>query len=162
MGVGFIVVIAFGGTDPRTGVLPTATPTRAPTLVPARPSPAASDALAVIGNGPGRTPAGTLARPPVSTPFPASGEPGTRTLRVDFPQDGDTVVSGHINVFGRAPGGARVLRELPDGSVQETVARPDGLWIMGVDLVAGDNVLRFAVAGEPGEPVVVRVTYQPR
>jgi hypothetical protein len=42
------------------------------------------------------------------------------------------------------------------------VARPDGLWILGVDLEPGTTELRFVVDGATGAPVVVRVTYQPR
>ena len=57
------------------------------------------------------------------------------------------MVSRRINVFGRAGGGARVLRDLLDGSVADTVARPDGLWVMGVDLDPGENALTFRIEG---------------
>ena len=65
----------------------------------------------MTGNNPGG---------PVATAGPVA-------LHVDFPEDGEIVVSRHINVFGRAPAGALVLRVLVDGSVVESVARADGL-----------------------------------
>jgi len=163
LGLGAIVIVAFGGIGPRTASAPTPTPTRvAPT--PPRPSP--TGALAVTGGGggtatdaPDRTPAAR------ATPGPspiAGGAATSGALRVEFPREGEVVVSRRINVFGRAPGGSRVLRELPDGSIVAAVARPDGLWILGVDLEPGTTELRFRVESSDAGPVVVHVTYQPR
>ena len=118
LGVGFIVVIAFGGAEPHAASGPIGTSPPAQTHLPATPSPSPTAALAVTGNNPGG---------PVTTGDQVA-------LRVEFPEDGEIVVSRHINVFGRAPAGALVLRELSDGSVVESVARGDGLWILGVDL----------------------------
>ncbi len=163
-GVGMIVFIAFEGSGRRIAVGPSATPTAATPAPPASPSPTA--ALAVTGDGGGGPIASPVRTPivratPAPTPAPVTGADGGE-LRVEFPEDGEVVVSRRINVFGRAPGGTRVLRVLPDGSIETTAARSDGLWILGVDLEPGANELRFRVEGSEAEPVVVRVTYQPR
>jgi hypothetical protein len=172
LGAGFIAFIVMEGNGRRiaVGPEPTATP-----VVTAAPTPAPTPALAVTGDGPGRSeatdsPTATPARgtPEVVTPGsqatldPGGSTPGDRMLGVEFPRDGDTVVSRIINAFGRAPGGAVVLRELPDGTVAETSARPDGLWLMQVELAPGPNQLVFRVEGATSEPLIVRVTYQPR
>lgn len=161
MGVGMIVFIAFAGGGPRSAAVPTATPT----VVPREASPSPTAALAVTGEGDGGPTAPPVRTPTVrATPEPTrmpAGPDGEAALSVEFPQDGEVVVSRRINVFGRAPGGVRVLRELPDGSLESSVARPDGLWILGVELEPGTTELRFRVDGEDAR-VVVRVTYQPR
>ncbi len=161
LGVGLIGVIVFGGNEPRLAARPTPTPAATPRPT-AFPSP--TPALAVTGQGPEVTADGT-ADPDRRTPAPVvSSGPGevTGALSIDFPQDGDVVVSRRINVFGRAGGGVRVLRELLDGTVAQTAARPDGLWVMGVDLDPGENRLTFRVDGSDAPPVVVSVTYEPR
>src|SRR3954447_13103317 len=98
LGVGFIGIIAFGGTDRRLAAVPSTTPTTQPRPTQA-PSP--TPALAVTGNGPGDG-AGTTAEPVRSTPAPgrtagssaaARGDGQARALTIDFPQDGDVVVS---------------------------------------------------------------------
>ncbi len=179
LGLGFIAFIVLEGNGRRIGVVvePTATVTPAPTL-----TPGPTEALAVTGDGPagpGMTtapthPADSTHRPargtapPRATASPAPTPPirdleaSPRPLTVSFPEQGEQVVSPRINVFGRAPGGAVIVRDLPDGGTQESVARPDGLWLMRVDLDPGTNDLVFRVAGSTAEPLVVRVTYQPR
>lgn len=161
MGVGMIVFIASAGSGPRLAAAPTATPT----AVPWEPSPSPTTALAVTGDGDGgaaASPGRTSTVPETPGPSRAPARPdGEAALSVEFPKDGEVVISRRINVFGRAPGGARVLRELPDGAVESSVARPDGLWILGVELEPGTTELRFRVDGEDAL-VVVRVTYQPR
>ena len=172
LGAGFIAFIVVEGNGRRiaVGPEPTATP-----VVTAAPTPVPTPALAVTGDGPGQLeatdgPARSPAREtpeivtsdPGATPDPGGDTSGDRDLTVEFPRDGDTVVSRVINAFGRAPGGAVVLRELPDGSIAETSARPDGLWLMQVELAPGPNHLVFRVEATASEPLVVRVTYQPR
>jgi hypothetical protein len=167
LGVGLIGVIVFSGNEPRLAAAPTPTPAATPAIT-AAPSP--TPALAVTGDGPGGDPADATPEPDRPTPAPlatagASRDPGTATARdlgIEFPQEGDVVVSRRINVFGRAGGGARVVRDLLDGSTADTVARPDGLWVMGVDLDPGENELTFRVDGSDAPPVVVHVTYEPR
>lgn len=179
LGAGFIAFIVVEGNGRQLAVAPDPTPT--PVVTPA-PTASPTAALAVTGEGPagpGTTddpaptpdrdrPATPSARPdptrePGPTAQPDGGEtPADRALTVEFPRDGDAVVSPRINVFGRAPGGAVVLRELPDGSVAETAARPDGLWLMQVELEPGLNELAFRVQGTATGPLIVRVTYQPR
>ena len=169
LGLGAIVIVASGGTSGWTASAPTPTPTPPPTATPpVTLAPSPTDALAVTGGDPGRE-LTTVApgRSPVARATPVTSlepraDPGASALGVEFPQDGEVVVSRRINVFGRAPGGVRVLRELPDGTTATTVARPDGLWIMGVDLQPGTTELRFVVEGTTDAPVVVRVTYRPR
>jgi hypothetical protein len=173
LGAGSIafIVVEGNGRQIAVGPDPTATPIATPV-----PTPTPTAALAVTGDGPGRVesttgPARTPERgaPAADTPAPETtpdaGDgrtPDGRALSVDFPQDGDIVVSRRINVFGRAPGGAVVLRELPEGGVAETAARPDGLWLMQVELSPGLNELSFRVEGAESGPLIVRVTYQPR
>ena len=173
LGAGFIAFIVVEGNGRQIAVGPD--PTATPIATPA-PTPTPTAALAVTGDGPGRveatagpartpergTPAADAPAPEV-TPDAGDGRtPVDRALSVEFPQDGDTVVSRRINVFGRAPGGAVVVRELPDGGVAETAARPDGLWLMQVELSPGLNELAFRVQGTASAPLIVRVTYQPR
>jgi len=165
-----IVFIAVEGGGRRIAVGPTSTPVATASALP---SPSPTQALAVTGEGDGgpvaspvRTPAAratpAAARAtPVRAPSPITGTLGDE-LRVEFPRDGEVVVSRRINVFGRAPGGARVLRVRLDGSIETTAARPDGLWILRVDLEPGENELRFRVEASETEPVTIRVTYQPR
>lgn len=173
LGAGFIAFIVVEGNGRRIASAPEATPT--PLVTPA-PTPSPTAALAVTGDGPGQerqtaapdptperaTPPAEPTRAPRATPAPQDGTDEGRPLTVEFPQDGDAVVSHRINVFGRAPGGAVVVRELPDGTNAETSARPDGLWVMGVELQPGANELTFRVRGADGDPLVVTVTYQPR
>jgi len=166
LGVGASMVILFGDLAPRTAARPTPSATPAATLVP---SPSPSDRLAVGGGGDdavggGGTPAPDTARslPPArSSAAPARTPAVSGELRLEFPTDGEAVVSARINAFGHAPGGARVLRDLPDGTSAESVARPDGLWFQRVDLVPGDNQLRFRLESG-GEPLVVHVTLRVR
>jgi hypothetical protein len=152
MGVGFVVLILGDDPLPRSAAAPSVTP--APVAA-ASPSPAPTQALAVRGDG---------GRPLLGSPAPAStgGPTSDTSLRVEFPREGDTVVSERINAFGRAPAGAVVERVLRDGSTETALVRPDGLWILGVDLTSGVNELRFRIAGDGGDPILVRVTHQPR
>lgn len=161
VGVGITALIVFGGASPRTAAAPTATPTTPPTPVP---SLEPTDALAVTGDGvdgPVHSSRAPITPPPTATDG-ARMPPATATLRVEFPQPGDTVASGRINAFGRAPAGSSVVRDMPDGTSQSTSARDDGLWIMAVALEPGANELRFRIDGSGLEPVVVSVTWQPR
>lgn len=176
LGAGFIAFIVVEGNGRQLAVAPDPTPT--PIVTPA-PTPSPTAALAVTGEGPvgpeatdqpaptperdrPTTPSARPAPTDRSDPTDPGQAPADRDLTVEFPQDGDEVVSRRINVFGRAPGGAVVLRELPDGSVAETAARPDGLWLMQVELTPGLNELAFRVQGTAAGPLIVRVTYQPR
>ena len=169
MGVGAIVLILFGELVPRTPSGPTRCFAAEGTAVEAtaEPDPSPTDALAVVGDGddsnggrPARTPppATATAVPARADATPRSADAGD--LRVDFPRDGETVVSPRINVFGRAPGGARVIRDLPDGTTAVAVARPDGMWVLRVDLEGGENTLRFRL--ERGGEATVRLTLQVR
>ncbi|MFN8620230.1 MAG: hypothetical protein U0869_05730 [Chloroflexota bacterium] len=184
LGVGAAMVIVFGDVAPRTAQRPTPAPS--PVVTEAPPSPSPSSHLAVggggdgaVGDGRSAAPAATVAprptaqrtqrpfrtaRPVATIPAPTAptdGGAAAQALSVEFPREGETVVSSRINAFGHAPGGARVLRDLPDGSVETSVARPDGLWFQRIDLAPGDNALRFHLEGDDGT-IVVHVLLQVR
>jgi hypothetical protein len=156
------MVVVLGGFPPRTAVTGTPSPSVPPERTQPPRSPRPSAHLAIGGGGDPVRVGPTPSPAPVRSARPPASSGVVDGLRVDFPQDGETVVSPRINAFGQAPGGARVLRQRPDGTVDVGVARPDGHWLLRVDLQPGENELRFRLERGQGEPVVVHVTLQTR
>jgi hypothetical protein len=86
---------------------------------------------------------------------------GVSPIGFDYPRDGETAPSRIINVVGHAPPGATVVRILPTGPDGSMVARPDGLWLLRVELVAGANRLTFRLGDDDSTAATLTVVWQP-
>ena len=101
------------------------------------------------------TPRPTPLLTPEATPGPETG------IRIDFPADGETVVSRVINVIGTGPVGATITRDIPLWFDDHTTVRDDGLWMLRVELNEGSNELAFRIGDDRSTERRIVVTYAP-
>lgn len=103
---------------------------------------------------------------PALTPAPtaepsATGAPSAPGLTVDSPVDGAFVRGQSVVVFGYAPPGATVTRDIPLWPDDHTTADVNGFWKMSVPLNSGENPLKFRIGDDHATERVVRVVAQP-
>jgi hypothetical protein len=156
------------GWGPFGGGAPTERPSASPTLLSpigtpsstATPAPPTATPRPTATQGPSATPSPTatagLASPtPEATPGPGTG------IRIDFPADGETVVSRVINVIGTGPVGATITRDIPFWFDDHTNVREDGLWMLRVELNVGSNELAFRIGDDRSTERRFIVIYAP-
>jgi hypothetical protein len=101
------------------------------------------------------TPEPTTMLTPEPTTAPQVG------LAIDFPADGEVVRSRVINVVGTAPPGSPITRDIPLWFDAHTTTRGDGIWMLPVELVEGENALTFRLGDDRSTEIRLTVTYRP-
>lgn len=92
---------------------------------------------------------------PGPSPSPAS------KLIIDRPAAGTQLTASPVEVMGHAPGGARVVHDIPLSPDQEVTATADGTWSLLVVLKEGVNDLVVRVGDDKSTAIQLTLTYTP-
>ncbi len=98
---------------------------------------------------------------PAPTPQPTEAPTVPTGLVIAYPSDGQVVAEGSITVFGLAPPGATITRDIPMWFDDHTTAQVDGTWSMPAQLGQGSNTLRFRIGDDRSTEQVITIVYQP-
>ena len=172
--IGWLFGVGSGPGPVTAATSPTPTPTTAPTVRPSLSPTATARPSAIDTPEPTSAPTVEPTAAPAIEPTPAPTveptvepspeptiDPSVPTgLAIAFPADGEYLSTRVINVFGTAPPGSTITRDVPLWFDDHVTTRNDGIWMMSVQLGDGSNQLSFRIGDDQSTEIHLTVVYE--